>query len=136
MGGLHLDSPSFLTHKDHAENCFNDISRLKVEIDKLRENKDQLTHVVFEIGFQLPFAMSGVMYPLANLHNVYIQGPDSEQQGFIYNVIPMQERSLILLSSVKTVENNLYTHYLKDIESKIMIDCSFVINYLLAFFYI
>lgn len=70
-----------------------------------------LSYLLIEVN-KLPIATTGIFFPLHDPAGNKIQNENKKQLGFVYNTIPLNNRSYIIISSVKTLHNNLHREFL------------------------
>jgi len=88
-----------------------------------------LSYLLIEIN-KLPISTTGIFFPLQDPEGNKIQKADKKQLGFVYNAIPLNSRTCIIISTVKTLNNNLHKEFLLKIKN--LQDNKFI-NYFLTY---
>lgn len=96
------------------------------EIQKYK--RSGLSYVLIETS-KLPISTSGVFFPLSNPHGKKIQKPNKNQLGFMFNIISLKNKSYIIMSSVKSLHNNIHNEFLSSI---VKLNPTTLINYFLT----
>lgn len=78
--------------------------------------KSGLSYIVIRLS-RLPILATGVIFPLINPKGYKIQNESKKQLGFIYNVITLTDKSYVIISTVKSLHNNIHKEYLKSLAS-------------------
>lgn len=67
---------------------------------------------------QIPIASTGIFFPLWDFKGNRIQQENGSQLGFIYNIIPLENYSYILLATVRSLHKQTHKNFLASINFK------------------
>ncbi len=123
-------SPYFKEGLKHATNNVRNHKFLYEQLEKYKNTG--LNYVVF-LTSKLPISTTGVLFPIVDLNGNKIQNEDNKLHGFIYNVIPLENSSCIVISTVKSLHNVVHRKFLS---SLCHFDSGKIINCLLTNFFL
>lgn len=108
--------------------------------EQLRITKDNSIKFLLIETSKLPLATTGIFFPLFDYKKKQIQEGEKRkrQHGFIYNVVPLRDKSYILISTVTpfaaSVNNQVHKDFLISVNELCNNEAA-VINYLFPYFF-
>lgn len=125
-----LDSRLFKNFTSHLNKEIRDHKFIYDQMKKY--NNSGLNYILIELDRLLPVAATGVLFPLMDSTEKKIQNEHKKQLGFIYTIISEKYCSYIIVSTVRTLSNNIHKEFL---DSLIKMSPDQLINYLLSCFF-
>ena len=80
---------------------------------------------------RIPINAAGTFFPTHTYKNEQIQSSTGKQHGFIYNLITLADHSFIIISTTKSLNNNVESKFLMSLTD---LNFNFLINYLIGIF--
>lgn len=110
----YLNSKEYQEKLAHSTKEANDQKRLYnafIKHKKIKKCNRGLGYMVIQTS-KLPIASTGVFFPLLNIYSKKIQFEESRQQGFIYNLIPLENNSLFIIAFMMPTYNDIHREFL------------------------
>ncbi|MCL9685830.1 hypothetical protein [Legionella maioricensis] len=109
----------------------SEIRDLKFIYTQLKKyNRSGIKYILMETS-KIPISATGVIFPIRDATGKKIQGLNEKQLGFVYNLISLQDKSYILIATVKAFKGT----YKVFMESIYNLPEDKKINFLLTYFF-
>lgn len=125
----YTQSDDFKKNLQHLEMEAGDHKFLYEQMKKLKSQG--LSYLVITCS-KLPLLTTGIFFPLINPQGHKVQSEHKKQLGFMYNILSLDDKSFIIISTTKLLHNNFHRDFFT---SLISLNGKNLINYLLTYFF-